>query len=240
MNIKNFFRFFKKKSDEDNWAEEEIRIALVSIDDNEKYEYANNCYQHALKAYKTILKGYDDGNYYSIGQAKQTLDRLLNGYPIVAIQDTPDTWEFSSENTLHVKTYQCKRFSSLFKHVDPDGTVTYKDNNYCYCTNNDGLVWHNWFVSKMIYDLFPLTMPYYPQKPIKVFCEQCLTDRINGNFDTLAIYEAELSNGIRKSINRYFKDFGDDLVEIDKTEYDVRKAMHDSRVRREKERPTIG
>ena len=79
-------------------------------------------------------------------------------------------------------------------------------------------------------------MPYMPGKPIKVYCEDFLTDKKNGDFDTVGVFYAlKEEDGEQKKIeiNRFFrepfeneeesKDFPG-YVEISKKEYDERKA----------------
>ena len=72
-----------------------------------------------------------------------------------------------------------------------------------------------------------------PGKPIKVFCEDFLTDCKNGDFDTVGIYYAlKYENGEEKriEINRFFRNPHDNeketykgWVEISKEEYEERK-----------------
>lgn len=132
-------------------------------------------------------------------------------------------------------TYQCKRMSSLFKEIQEDGTITYSDNNYCYCINihdsND--TYYSGLVHKIINKKFPITMPYMPGKAIKVYCEDfLLTDKKNSDYDTLGIFyviKEENGQSTRFEINRFFKEpFEDEesneWVEITKEEYDERKS----------------
>ena len=78
--------------------------------------------------------------------------------------------------------------------------------------------------------MFPITMPYMPGKPIKVFCEDFLTDKNNGDFDTVGVFYAlkeENREPIRIEINRFFRKPNDNkkgnLIEISKEEYYERK-----------------
>ena len=81
--------------------------------------------------------------------------------------------------------------------------------------------------------MFPITMPYMPGKPIKVYCEEFLTDKNNGDFDTMGIFYA-VKDEKRIEINRFFREpFSEDeestefpgWVEISKEEYDKRKSI---------------
>ena len=85
--------------------------------------------------------------------------------------------------------------------------------------------------------MFHITMPYMPGKPIKVYCEGFLTDKKNGDFDTVGVFYAlkeENREPIRIEINRFFREpFKNEkeseefprYVEISKEEYDSRKAI---------------
>ena len=78
--------------------------------------------------------------------------------------------------------------------------------------------------------MFPITMPYMPGKPIKVYCEDFLTDKKNGDFDTVGVFYAEKTeNGKQEriEINRFFRapklDEKGAWIEISKDEYMQRK-----------------
>lgn len=73
-------------------------------------------------------------------------------------------------------------------------------------------------------------MPYMPGKPIKVYCEDFLTDKKNGDFDTVGVFYAlKTGNGKQEKIeiNRFFREpEGDEegsWTEISKEEYYDRK-----------------
>ena len=122
--------------------------------------------------------------------------------------------------------------SSLFKDVYADGTVEYSDNNRLYCVNihNPNDTYYSGLVRRIVDKMFPITMPYMPGTPIKVYCEDFLTDKKNGDFDTVGMFYAlKTENGEKKKIeiNRFFKEPKDneeyDWVEISKEEYIQRK-----------------
>ena len=78
--------------------------------------------------------------------------------------------------------------------------------------------------------MFPITMPYMPGEPIKVYCEDFLTDKKNGDFDTVGVFYAlKTENGEQRriEINRFFRESEDNkkgsLTEISKEEYYERK-----------------
>jgi len=221
------------------WAEKEIDIACkrereASGVKNDDWDYGCACYESALKAYKSLIEDGHSG--FSIGMTKYILNRLIDGKPLTPIEDTPDIWNVISDiSGLNGKMviYQCKRMSSLFKHVYADGTVEYKDvNRYCCVDINKHVLqmsgqtevtYYSGLVQRIIDEIFPITMPYFPGKPIKVYCEDFLTDRKNGDFDTVGIFYAIKPDGEKVEINRFFKESEDGWKEIDEAEYINRK-----------------
>ena len=217
-------------SDKLDWAEREVAIACEKENPNKKdreFDYDCACYKSALKAFKTLC---DDGHSgLSMKITQSILNRLINGQPLIPIEDTDDVWEKVAKNKDDgYWIYQCKRMSSLFKDVYDDGTVKYSDNNRLYCINSNkpNDMYYSGLVRRIIDKMFPITMPYIPGKPIEVYCEDFLTDEKNGNFDTIGVfYELKTENGEQKKIeiNRFFREPKDneeyDWVEISKDEY---------------------
>lgn len=216
------------------WAEKEIEIACSreredsGVDNDGDWNYGCTCYESALKAYKSLMGDGHSG--FSIGLTKYILNRLIEGKPLTPIKDTDDIWSevsrFGNGDDKHT-SYQCKRMSSLFKYLYADGTVEYKDLNRYYCVNinNTEVTYHSGLVQRIIDEMFPITMPYFPGKPIKVYCEDFLTDRKNGDFDTVGIFYAIKPDGEKVEINRFFKESKDDWDEIDEIEYNQRKSI---------------
>lgn len=160
------------------------------------------------------------------------LNRLIEGKTLTPIEDTDDIWDkctYRKEFDL----YQCKRMSSLFKDIYPDGNVKYHDNNRVCCINvdNPNVSYHSGLVSNLINEMYPITMPYFPEsKPFMVHCEEFLTDPKNGDFNTVGILYVIKPNGDRVEINRFFKEGEDDFVEIASCEYEMRRKMHEERL----------
>ena len=64
----------------------------------------------------------------SIGITKNILNRLIAGKPLTPIVDTEDIWDAGvSFEKNGERSTQCKRMSSLFKHVKADGSISYND-----------------------------------------------------------------------------------------------------------------
>lgn len=226
-------------SDKLDWAEREVAIACETENPNKKdreFDYDCACYKSALKAFKTLC---DDGHSgLSMKITQSILNRLINGQPLTPIEDTDDIWYERHHYEDSNKLYQCKRMSSLFKDVYADGTVEYSDNNRLYCVNinNPNDMYYSGLVRRIVDKMFPITMPYMPGTPIKVYCEDFLTDERNGDFDTIGVlYALKTENGKQEKIeiNRFFREPKDneeyDWVEISKEEYYKRKNESERR-----------
>ena len=224
------------------WAEKEIEIACklereASGVKNDDWDYGCSCYDSALKAFKSLMNDGHSG--FSIGMTKHILNRLIDGKPLTPIEDTEDVWNdiIDRNDEEGYICFQCRRMSSLFKYVYADGTVKYKDVDRYYCVdiNNTEVTYYSGLVQRIIDEMFPITMPYFPGKPIKVYCEDFLTDRKNGDFDTVGIFyaikpdgekiESDIADMIFFKINRFFKESEDGWDEIDEVEYNERKAI---------------
>ena len=219
-----------------DWAKREIDIACKRENPNRKkgeFDYGCACYVSALKAFESLTEDGHSG--YSIGITKNILNRLIDGMPLTPIEDTDDIWNMSYENNNGERVYQCSRMSALFKTVHSDGGISYSSNDHCYCIdiNDPKNTYYSGITRKIIHKMFPITMPYMPGKPIKVYCEDFLTDKKNGDFDTMGIFYA-VKDEKRIEINRFFREpFSEDeestefpgWVEISKEEYDKRKSI---------------
>ena len=219
-----------------DWAEREVAIACGkenSIKKDREFDYDCAFYKSALKAFKSLCNDVHSGLSMKITQS--ILNRLINGYPLTPIEDTDDIWEkFAQNKDIGCWTYQCKRMSSFFKYVYDDGTVEYNDvdRSYCVNINNPNNTYSSGLVRRIINKMFPITMPYMPGTPIKVYCEDFLTDKKNCDFDTVGVFYAlKTENGEQKKIeiNRFFREPKDNeklirgWVEISKEEYIQRK-----------------
>lgn len=162
------------------------------------------------------------------------LNRLIDGKPLTPIEDTDDIWDTCTwHDSDGFKWYQCKRMPSLFKKVYPDGAIKYRDNDRSYCVdiNDPRIIYTSGLGSCVVDAMFPITIPYMPSKPIKVYCEDFLTDKKNGDSDTVGVFYAiKTENGQQEKIeiDRFFREpEGDEegkWIEISKEEYDERKS----------------
>lgn len=225
-------------SDMLDWAKREVAIASKrerGDKPEDEWDYGCACYASALKAFESLLG--DNHSGFSISITKGILNRLIDGKPLTPIEDTQDVWNKCYRgNGDNKTTYQCKRMGSLFKDVYEDGRVVYKDINRYYCINknNPNISWHNGFIGNIYNEMFPLTMPYMPSNKADVIvCDELLTDRKNGDFDTLAVLYIQRSHGEKVEVNRYFKEGEKSFIEISPEEYEERKKMHEKRQEQE-------
>lgn len=213
-----------------NWAEREVALACAEERKMAKEKGEENdgiaCYESALRAYQSLLSDSKDQFYITV--AKGILNRLLDGKCLSPIEDAADVWEeIKTNNKDTLKCYQCKRMSSLFKEVAPDGTVTYRDVSRTYVVDveNPEATYTNPLASRLIDKIFPITMPYFPtDKRFKVVRDTFLFDKKNGDYDTVAFLYFITPTGKRIDLNHYFKEVDGQMVPIEKAEFDDRKA----------------
>ena len=202
------------------WAEEEVRLACEEekLNNDELVGYGCACYEGALEAFKVLCKQGHSG--FSIKITQGILNRLIDGKPLTAIEDVDSVWndihEYYDKNAKKGTKYQCKRMSSLFKDVRPDGTVKYNDIDrvYCYDIDNENVSYHSGLADTIINEMFPIEFPYYPpSKSFKMYAVDFLVDPKNGDFDTMGFTKAIKPNGEVIEINRYFREPNEGEVE---------------------------
>lgn len=222
----------REKSNMELWAEEEIRIACKrergNTSENE-WDYGVACYESALKAFRSLAEDGHSGM--SIGITLDILNKLVKGQVLTPIDDVDDVWEERGTylSGANYTTYQCRRMSSLFKDVYADGHIKYIDVDRFRCvTLNSSACWSNGHVTRIASEYFPITMPYVPHT-YTVVCEEFMTDRKNGDFDTIGILYIRDNAGERKTVNRYFADCEEGWREIDPAEYVQRKRKANAR-----------
>ena len=216
------------------WAEREVQIACKRENPDRKegeWDYGCACYESALKAFNSLMQDGHSGM--SIGFTKQILNRLIDGKPLTPIEDTEDVWEKCTRYSDGKKSYQCNRMYSLFKDIYPDGSVEYSDTHRIVCIDfYSGSTYHNGFISRIVDEMYPITMPYSANGIYKVYCVDFLYDPKNGDFDTIAIKHIITPEDNVVGIHRYFKESDSGFVEIDWEEYITR--LNKSKERKEK------
>lgn len=213
----------REKSSMELWAETEIKMAreqeLRNAKSSDDWKYGVKCYDSAFKAFKSLLKDGHSG--ISISLTRQILNRLIDGKCVTPIQDIPEEWAQIRETNGAI-LYQCKRMSSLFKYVTPDGHISYSDSNYCYAVNVDypDSTYHSSITSKIIHELYPITMPYIGfDSPIKVVGQELLLDPKNGDYDTVAVFYFISPDGQRVNVNKFFAQKNGVFKQISKSTY---------------------
>ena len=213
------------------WARKEIELRKTFEGQGLKegeFDYGGSCCDSALKAFESLMADGHSGT--SIHITKAILNRLIDGKPLMPIEDTSDIWnEVSYDKETKTTMFQNKRMSGLFKDVDENGVNKYTDVNryYAYTTSDPQFSYSSGLINRIIDEMFPIEMPYMPaDKPIAVATKEYLTDKKNGSYDTVAVLHATLPDGTVATINRYFKEgIRGEWVEIDKNEYNVRVMM---------------
>ena len=211
------------------WARREVELACKRENPNRKegeFDYGCACYESALKAYECLAEDGHSGFSWSV--TRNILLRLIDGKTLTPIEDIPEIWGENDEWACKdgvVEHHQCKRMSSLFKEVREDGTVKYSDVERVrmYTTDAPDVPWSNGIITKMIDEIFPITMPYIPEsKPYKVYVEEFLCDKKNGDYDTQGILYVITPDDERVEINRYFGEVNGKWQEISFEEFEVR------------------
>ena len=191
-----------------DWAKKEVEIAKKECD-----EYYSSCMDSALKAFLCLMEDGHSGM--SIGITKSILNRLIDGKCLTPIKD--EDFDESKCEIKSTKEYlkgcglkssiQCPRMSSLFRDETLDGDVTYSDVGrmvmYDVSEPTDGF--YNGFVAKVINEMFPITMPYYPAtNRYKVYVAYEKTPNCTEDYDILKVLYAIKPDGERVEINRKF------------------------------------
>lgn len=92
--------------------------------------YVDGCLDSALKAYKSLTEDGHSGMSFNI--TRSILEQLLHEIPLTPIEDVPEVWNSCHElYDSHAKEqhFQNNRRFSLFKDIDANGNVTYRDND---------------------------------------------------------------------------------------------------------------
>ena len=218
-----------------DWAEQECRIACKQENpdfdfDGNEFEYGCSCYKSALKAYCSLMEDGHSG--FSFDMTKNILIRLMNSLPLTPIEDIDfftverGTEECPMESIEYLSKIglksclQCPRMTSLFREETLDGKVTYYDVNRSYFVDIDNLIMTYTSDDRFIDELFPIKMPYMPQVgKYKIYAQEILTDKNNGDFDTKAILYVTTPDGERIDLNIFKAEIDGKWQEITKEEY---------------------
>ena len=215
------------------WAENEVKVACKKENpdwNGEDFDYGCSCYQSALKAYKSLMEDGHSGASFAI--TRNILERLLNERPLTPIEDAEDVWNeikgFSDKSDETV--YQCNRLHSLFKTVNKNGSVSYSDNSRYVGIDEKGYGYSSGLVSKIVNEMFPITMPYYPENGrYKVYTKSFVAkgfDGDEGDYNTEVVLYCVTPKGERVEINRYYGEKDGNMVEITKEDFEERRSKN--------------
>lgn len=241
--IKHFIRRHRKSTTE-LWVEREVKIAIdrehaADKEDCEKrgkkynpkdFSYGGAIYESALKAYKSLLKDGHSGMSWAF--TTNVLNRMMQHKVLTPLQGTDDEWnECGIRDADGPVDYQNVRQSSLFKHVHPDGTVTYNDVDRAVCVDAEDKwdIHHFGLSARVVDEMFPIAFPYMPSdKSYKVVDRIFSSEGKRGEFDTVGILRVECPDGSVHLINKFYKEVGHEMVPIPKDEYDIRLEAYES------------
>lgn len=221
------------------WADNEVKIACERERNGKpenEWDYGCACYESALKAFNSLCEDGHSGASFEI--TKAILNRLMDHRPLTPIEDVNDVWNLVSEQNGN-KIYQCKRMSSLFKEVTPDGKSNYSETNRCICIdiNNPNSRFSNGLARKILDEMFPIEMPYFPSGTIKIYREDFLAYEDGGDFDTIGILYFRMPDGEMVEVKRYFKEDVDcNWAEITLREYIARKEKAEALKKKKEKR----
>lgn len=212
------------------WAAEEVRIACekerAAITetkddlDTGAQEYAECCYQSALKAYNSLCNDGHSGMSFSITAG--ILKRLCSGYPLTPIEDVDDVWNLVRETPTKIE-YQCRRMYSLFKTVSKeDDSIQFHDVERFICVDPNGSTYTNNFINQQLSKLYPITLPYMPEGRFMVKTFDFATNANPGEFDTILIRSVKEPSGQEVLLNLCFKETKNGFERIEMKEYEER------------------
>lgn len=191
-------------------------------------KYKLECIKSALRAYRSLCADGHSG--YSIYETMAFLRRMVNHMPLTPLTEDESEWN-EIDDDENGRLFQSRRSPSVFKTIGPKGT-TYSDvDRVVKLDLETGLEWSNGWVTKMVDELFPITMPYMPSGK-KFVVEGREFDSTNANpgmYDTVLITRIVPVESDKEpiEINKAYKEVELDngeskLVEIGKREYNRR------------------
>ena len=188
-------------------AKYEVELAKKKVmeDEDDFNEYLCMCFEAALEAFEVLCKQGHSGM--SIEITKDILNKLIDGEPLTAIEDTPDVWNevrSAKDGSTH---YQCKRCSALFKKVFQDGTVKYEYIDSAMGIDAiTGASYSSGLIRSIYDEMYPIKMPFSPPKDkVYAYTADFLFDKKNGDFDTIAVLYIQKGNE-RIEVNRFFRE----------------------------------
>lgn len=193
------------------WAKHELNLAreneIAQCKKNENYQpgdedYGIMCYNAAEQLLAVFQEQGHSG--YSAMVVCSIFEHLVKGKPLTFIKDEEDQWHNAyTIEKFPEKRYQHKRMSSLFKHVKPDGTVSYYDIDRIriYDQNGSPFSSSTHHIDDIVSECFPITFPYIGEE-VKVHVEEF--DSNEGYTSIRHIIDATRNGLDHVVIDRYF------------------------------------
>ena len=188
-----------------SFCENEIRLYKDRVKNNPGYEYNVLCLEAALEVIKLLTSQGHSGC--SLPITLEYVKHLSELKPLTPITEDeeyiPCSWKDGQES--------CARVSSVYRNKDKNGKWVYHDVNRVVTVIKNSYesgYWHNGFISKLISDMFPITMPYMPfsngpEFVVNVY--EYLRDKANGDYDTFFVNSViDKKTNTEIPINRYF------------------------------------
>lgn len=200
------------------WAKHELNLAreneIAQCKKDPDYEPGDE--QYGLMFYdaaEQLLDVFEEQNHsgYSATAVCSIFERLVKGKPLTPITDEDDQWrEAYSAKGDPVKRYKHKRMSSLFKYVDPNGTVSYNDLGRAQAYDPKNGLFSTRLIDDIANEYFPIKFPYVGEK-IKVRINDFDDiETANGLVDVRHVIDATKDGIEHIFIDRYFMAAKDD------------------------------
>ena len=135
----------------------------------------------------------------------------MDNKPLSPITDN----DFESDPDIHespewlqelgiISDIPCSRMSGLYKYIYKDGTILYKDINRVSVRDiSTDTYWTSGFISNLVSEMYPITMPYIGEKYI-ANVEENRSISCKGDYDGIAFKTLKHPDGTVEDINRFF------------------------------------
>lgn len=191
-----------------SWARREVEL-VCNKESGPFSDYYKACCESALKAYESLIQDNHSGMSWSI--TRSILMQLMEDKPlspvteedfsvIPTIQDDP-AW-LASQGLVDI--IPCSRMRGLYKYIYKDGTILYKDINRVSVRDiSTDTYWISGFMSNLVSEMYPVTMPYIGEKYI-ANVEENRSISCKGDYDGIAFKTLKHPDGTVEAINRFF------------------------------------
>lgn len=207
-----------------SWARREVEL-VCNKESGPFSDYYKACCESALKAYESLIQDNHSGMSWSI--TRSILMQLMEDKPlspvteedfsvIPTIQDDP-AW-LASQGLVDI--IPCSRMRGLYKYIYKDGTILYKDINRVSVRDiSTDTYWTSGFMSNLVSEMYPITMPYIGEKYI-ANVEENRSISCKDDYDGIAFKTLTHPDGSIETIDRFFiEDAEGNWNEVGETTY---------------------